>query len=294
MSMRSAALRFATLTWLCAAMSTGDPGISAQQTPPPPATQTTVESLLVPAPNRRADEAVARSRRSPSAAPSSLTGLARRPRARSTSSSRATGSARFEAPALRAFPFERTAALQADHEIDATGMCMLPGFVDLHVHAGGSPKNLEAERLQTVAGAWRYNRPWRGPDESVARGSGKGAQREERDRGAAHLQLPTAGKRLEPGSDRFAGQSEEYVRWAAANGIDGHRSSGGASANHGRAPGRSQEERAWIHRAPPAERRRADERNQGRAPRPRHRHPLLRPLRVAPQGLCGATVAARH
>jgi imidazolonepropionase-like amidohydrolase len=33
----------------------------------------------------------------------------------------------------------------ADHEIDGTGMYLLPGFVDLHVHAGGPPKNAEAE-----------------------------------------------------------------------------------------------------------------------------------------------------
>ena len=34
---------------------------------------------------------------------------------------------------------------QADHEIDATGMYVMPGFVDLHVHAGGAPKNADAE-----------------------------------------------------------------------------------------------------------------------------------------------------
>ncbi len=33
----------------------------------------------------------------------------------------------------------------ADHVIDGTGMFLLPGFVDLHVHAGGPPKNAEAE-----------------------------------------------------------------------------------------------------------------------------------------------------
>ncbi len=33
----------------------------------------------------------------------------------------------------------------ADHEIDATGMYLMPGFVDMHVHAGGAPKNQEAE-----------------------------------------------------------------------------------------------------------------------------------------------------
>jgi len=34
---------------------------------------------------------------------------------------------------------------QADHVLDGTGMYLLPGFVDMHVHAGGPPKNAEAE-----------------------------------------------------------------------------------------------------------------------------------------------------
>jgi adenine deaminase len=34
---------------------------------------------------------------------------------------------------------------KADYEIDGTGMYVLPGFVDLHVHAGGAPKNPDAE-----------------------------------------------------------------------------------------------------------------------------------------------------
>jgi len=39
----------------------------------------------------------------------------------------------------------RGGAQAADHEIDGTGMYLMPGFVDLHVHAGGAPKNAEAE-----------------------------------------------------------------------------------------------------------------------------------------------------
>jgi hypothetical protein len=34
---------------------------------------------------------------------------------------------------------------KADYEIDATGMYVLPGFIDLHVHGGGAPKNPDAE-----------------------------------------------------------------------------------------------------------------------------------------------------
>src|SRR5262245_1624188 len=33
----------------------------------------------------------------------------------------------------------------SDLELDATGMYVMPGFVDMHVHAGGAPKNEDAE-----------------------------------------------------------------------------------------------------------------------------------------------------
>ena len=33
----------------------------------------------------------------------------------------------------------------ADHEVDAKGKYVTPGFIDLHTHAGGPPKNAEAE-----------------------------------------------------------------------------------------------------------------------------------------------------
>ena len=33
----------------------------------------------------------------------------------------------------------------ADHEVDAKGKYVTPGFIDLHAHAGGPPKNAEAE-----------------------------------------------------------------------------------------------------------------------------------------------------
>ena len=32
-----------------------------------------------------------------------------------------------------------------EHVVDGTGMYVLPGFIDMHVHAGGAPKNAEAE-----------------------------------------------------------------------------------------------------------------------------------------------------
>ena len=48
---------------------------------------------------------------------------------------------------------------RADRVIDATGMYLLPGFVDMHVHAGGSPKNAEADYLSGVV-----NQRWQKPE----------------------------------------------------------------------------------------------------------------------------------
>ena len=46
-------------------------------------------------------------------------------------------------------PMRENRGPQADHEIDATGMYLMPGFVDMHVHAGGTPKNEESGKSAT-------------------------------------------------------------------------------------------------------------------------------------------------
>ena len=40
---------------------------------------------------------------------------------------------------------ERRAPQNADHEIDGTGMYLMPGFVNLHAHLGDNNKAREAE-----------------------------------------------------------------------------------------------------------------------------------------------------
>ena len=71
-------------------------------------------------------------------------------------------------------PMRPNRAPKADYEIDATGMYVMPGFIDLHVHAGGAPKNPDAEyRLQAVARARRDDGARRAAHRQRARGQGE-------------------------------------------------------------------------------------------------------------------------
>jgi len=58
-------------------------------------------------------------------------------------------------------------ATQPDHVIDGTGMYVMPGFVDMHVHAGGAPKNAEAEYAYKL---------WLGHGVTTVRGVALGSQ----------------------------------------------------------------------------------------------------------------------
>jgi imidazolonepropionase-like amidohydrolase len=111
---------------------------------------------------------------------------------------------------------------RADHEIDATGMYVLPGFVDLHVHAGGAPKNAEAEYAYKL---------WLAHGVTTVRGvalAGNALSVKEKDRSARNeIVAPRIFNYQRPGSGWDRGpidtpqKASEYVDWAAANGIDG-------------------------------------------------------------------------
>ena len=110
----------------------------------------------------------------------------------------------------------------ADLEVDATGMYLMPGFVDMHVHAGGAPKNAEAEYAYKL---------WLAHGVTTVRGVPLGANsvtvgdklRSERNEIVApriyNYQRPGSG--WDKGQVTTPEQAREYVRWAAANGIDG-------------------------------------------------------------------------
>ncbi len=183
----------------------------------------------------------------------------------------------------------------ADQVIDAPGMYLLPGFVDMHVHAGGPPKNAEAEYayklwlahgVTTVRGVpmarTRFHR-----QRTVARG-------EERDRRAAHHQLPAAGQRL---VRRRGEHAREGPRMGALGGRQRDRRPQDrrrGTVDHGGAARRGEEEQSRQHGPSAADGRRADERDQSRAPRPAIDHALLRTLRIAVARLRRPAVARRH
>ena len=111
---------------------------------------------------------------------------------------------------------------KADYEVDATGMYVLPGFVDMHTHAGGAPKNPEAEYAYKL---------WLAHGVTTVRGVPLTTHKlavKEKERSAKNeivaprifnYQRPGAG--WEGGAVDSADKAREYVRWAAKNGVDG-------------------------------------------------------------------------
>jgi imidazolonepropionase-like amidohydrolase len=111
---------------------------------------------------------------------------------------------------------------QADHEIDATGMYVMPGFVDLHVHAGGAPKNPEAEYPYKL---------WLAHGVTTVRGvplTENALAVKEKDRSAKNeIVAPRIWNYQRPGSGwgkgvpQTAADAHAWTEWAKNNGIDG-------------------------------------------------------------------------
>ena len=111
---------------------------------------------------------------------------------------------------------------QSDFELDATGMYLLPGFVDAHVHAGGAPKNSEAEYPYKL---------WMAHGITTVRGvplSTNSFTVKERERSARNeivapriFNYQRAGSGWNGGPVTNAETAREWVRWAKSNGVDG-------------------------------------------------------------------------
>ncbi len=109
-----------------------------------------------------------------------------------------------------------------DHEIDGTGMYVMPGFVSMHEHAGGSPKNPEAEYPFKL---------WLAHGVTTVRGVPLGANDwlvKERERGNRNeIVAPRIVNYQRPGAGWDKGQPDTpeaaraWVQWAAQNGVEG-------------------------------------------------------------------------
>src|SRR5262245_12810424 len=109
-----------------------------------------------------------------------------------------------------------------EFEIDANRMYVLPGFVDMHVHAGGAPKNPEAEYAYKL---------WMAHGMTTVRGVPLGPNQftvKEKERGARNeivapriFNYQRIGTSWDKGPANTPEIAREWVRWAANNGIDG-------------------------------------------------------------------------
>jgi len=119
-------------------------------------------------------------------------------------------------------PMRANRTPKGDYEIDATGMYVLPGFVDLHVHAGGAPKNPDAEYPYKL---------WLAHGVTTVRGvplTDTALAVKEKERSARNeIVAPRIFNYQRPGSGwgkgipQTADDAHAWVAWAKANGIDG-------------------------------------------------------------------------
>lgn len=110
----------------------------------------------------------------------------------------------------------------ADHQVDATGMYVMPGFVDMHVHAGNPPKNAEAEYAYKL---------WLAHGVTTVRGVPLAEHVfsvKEKERSARNeIVAPRIFNYQRPGSGWGKGgidtpqAARDWVQWAAQNGVDG-------------------------------------------------------------------------
>jgi imidazolonepropionase-like amidohydrolase len=111
---------------------------------------------------------------------------------------------------------------QADYELEGTGMYVLPGFVDMHAHAGGAPKNPDAEyayKLWLAHGVTTVRGVPLTTNTLAVKEKARSAKNEIVAPRIFNYQRPGAG--WDRGAIDSPEKAREYVRWGAANGVDG-------------------------------------------------------------------------
>ncbi len=119
-------------------------------------------------------------------------------------------------------PMRANRGPQADHEIDATGMYVLPGFVDLHVHAGGAPKNPDAEypyKLWLAHGVTTVRGVPLTDNALAVKEKGRSARNDIVAPRIFNYQRPGSG--WGKGIPQTPSDAHAYVEWAHSNGVDG-------------------------------------------------------------------------
>jgi len=111
---------------------------------------------------------------------------------------------------------------QADHGIDATGMYLLPGFINLHMHLGDANKAPMHEYVYKL---------WMAHGVTAGRGvelTNHAQALQEKDRSARNtIVAPRIFNYQRPGAGWSGGavdspeRARDWVRWCAANGVDG-------------------------------------------------------------------------
>jgi imidazolonepropionase-like amidohydrolase len=109
-----------------------------------------------------------------------------------------------------------------DHEIDAAGMYVLPGFIDIHAHAGGAPKNPDAEypyKLWLAHGVTTVRGVPLASNEFTVKEKERSARNEIVAPRIFNYQRPGTG--WDKGPVETPEAAREWVRWAANSGVDG-------------------------------------------------------------------------
>jgi len=218
-------LRGLAIGALVTAAVASTPVIAQQQQAPrpqPAAPQRAQEESLRPAPNRRADEGKGPYRTLVIRGAMLIDGTGGPPRGPVdivVENNRITAVRGAGTPGL---PMRANRGPQAEYEVDAAGMYVMPGFVDLHVHAGGAPKNADAEYAYKL---------WLAHGVTTVRGvplAGNAFTVSEKARSAKNeivapriYNYQRAGTGWDKGSVEDPAKAHEWVVWAKNNGVDG-------------------------------------------------------------------------
>jgi imidazolonepropionase-like amidohydrolase len=119
-------------------------------------------------------------------------------------------------------PSNTTRRPAADHVIDGRGMYLLPGFVDMHGHAGGPPKSPDAEyafKLWLAHGVTTVRGVPLASHAFVVREKERSARNEIVAPRIYNYQRPGAG--WDQGPVDSPAKATAWVEWASRNGVDG-------------------------------------------------------------------------